>query len=63
MPEQRNKRILDEVRKKTYRPLAEILPELDRDLVRGALAGAKFKEVFAGCRDAALKKAVESILS
>lgn len=63
VPEQRNKRILDEVRKKTYRPLAEILPELDRDLVRGALAGAKFKEVFAGCRDAALKKAVESILS
>ncbi len=63
VPEQRNKRILDEVRKKTYRPLAEILPELDRDLVRGALAGAKFKEIFAGCRDAALKKAVESILS
>ncbi len=63
VPEKRNKRILDEVRKISYRPLAEILPELDRELVKGALAGDKFRELFfAGCRDGALLKAVETVL-
>lgn len=39
VPEQRNKRILDEVKKVTYKDLPTILKELDRDLVRGALQG------------------------
>ena len=64
VPEQRNKRILDGVRKVAYRPLAEILPALDRELVRGALAGEKFRELFFGnCRDASLEAAVKEILA
>ncbi len=64
VPEQRNKRILDGVRKVAYRPLAEILPALDRELVRGALAGEKFRELFFGnCSDASLEAAVKEILA
>ena len=32
VPEQRNKKILDEVKKVTYRKLIDILPELDQDI-------------------------------
>ena len=45
-PEQRNKKILDGVRAQAFRPLPDILKSLDRDLVRGALAGEHFKEYF-----------------
>lgn len=46
VPEQRNKKILDEVKKVTYRNLADILKELDRELVKGALSGEYFREYF-----------------
>lgn len=46
VPEQRNKRILDQVRATAMRPLTEVLPALDADLVRGALAGEHFRELF-----------------
>ena len=46
VPEQRNKRILDDVKKVTYRELTDILMELDRELVKGALAGEHFQELF-----------------
>lgn len=44
VPEKRNKKILDEVKKVTYRDLCDILKEADRELVKGAFAGAKFQE-------------------
>lgn len=46
VPEQRNAKILNEVKKVTHRDMLDILPELDRDLVRGAFAGEKFSELF-----------------
>ena len=46
VPEQRNKRILDEVKKVTYKDLCDILPALDRELVKGAIAGEHFREYF-----------------
>ncbi len=46
VPEQRNKKILDEVKKHTYRDLCDILKELDRDLVKGALSTKGFKDYF-----------------
>ena len=50
-PEQRNARILTEVKKVTHRDLLDILPELDADLVKGAVAGEKFSELFfANCK-------------
>jgi len=45
-PEQRNKKILAKVRATSMRPLTEILPKLDQDLVKGALAGKHFDEYF-----------------
>ncbi len=63
IPEKRNKRILDEVRGRAFRDLSDILPELDGELVRGALAGEKFREAFSACRDARLKETVLHILA
>ena len=37
MPEQRNKKILDEVKAVTHRDLVTILKEVDHELVKGAL--------------------------
>ena len=62
-PEMRNKAILDEVRAKTLRPLLECLPELDPALVKGAVAGEKFSELFfANCKDEAIAAYVKGLL-
>ena len=62
-PEMRNKAILDEVRAKTLRPLLECLPELDPALVKGAVAGEKFSELFfANCKDTAIAGYVKGLL-
>ena len=54
-PEQRNKKILDAVKAVTYRPLADILPDLDPDLLKGAVSGERFAELFyPNCRDEAI---------
>ena len=45
-PEQRNKKILDKVKEVTHTDMVTILEKLDRDLVKGALSGAKFREYF-----------------
>ena len=64
VPEQRNKRILDDVKKITYRNLTDILKELDRDLVKGALAGEHFREYFyANCKCDELAECVKDILA
>ena len=63
VPEQRNKRILDEVKKVTYQSLTDILPALDRELVRGAISGEHFREYFfADCKNDAIKSLVEALL-
>ena len=62
-PEMRNKAILDEVRAKTLRPLLDCLPELDQELVKGAVAGEKFSELFfANCKDEAIAAYVKNLL-
>ena len=64
VPEKRNKKILDEVKAKTYRPLTEILPELDHELVKGALSHERFAEYFfADCKCDELRAVVEKILA
>lgn len=45
-PERRNKRILDGVRAVSMRPVVDVLGELDRELVVGALSGEHFQEYF-----------------
>lgn len=62
-PEMRNKRILDEVRAKTMRPLLESLKEIDQELVRGAVAGEKFQEMFfASCNNQTIAEYIRGLL-
>ncbi len=62
VPEKRNKKILDGVREVAFKDLTEILPALDRDLVKGAFAGAHFDELFfADCKDAKLAELVKEL--
>lgn len=61
--EQRNKKILDEVKKVTYREFTDILMEMDRELVKGALAGEHFQELFfANCKCEKIAACVREIL-
>ena len=46
VPEQRNKKILDGVKKVTYRPLLDILKDLDQDFVKETISGKHFAEYF-----------------
>ena len=47
----------------TYRKLTDILKELDRDLVKGALLGEHFQEYFfANCKDSEIAATVKEIL-
>lgn len=64
VPEQRNKKILDEVKKVTHNDMVSILESLDKELVKGALAGAHFSEYFfANCHDNAIADAVKKLLA
>lgn len=63
VPEQRNAKILNEVKKVTHRDLLDILPQLDQDLVKGAVAGAQFKDLFfANAKCDKIKAYVETLL-
>ena len=63
VPEQRNAKILNEVKKVTHTDLCYILENLDRDLVKGALAGEKFKDLFfANCQDEKIADCVKKII-
>ena len=64
VPEKRNKQILDQVKSVTYRNLIDILKELDQELVKGALAGECFSDLFfANCKDGKLAQCVREILA
>lgn len=62
-PEMRNKKILDEVRAQTFLPLLECLPKLDPQLVKGAVSGEKFSELFFdNCKDEKIAAYVKTLL-
>lgn len=65
VPEQRNKKILDGVRAVAFRDnLVDILKDLDQDLVKGAVAGQKFKDLFfANCKNDEIAEYVKTLLS
>lgn len=63
VPEQRNKRILDEVKKVTHRDMVSILQDLDQDLAKGALSGKNFDSLFyPNCKDEKIADAVRQVL-
>ena len=60
----KNREILNEVKKVTYRDLSDILKELDRNLVKGAFGGEHFEEFFfANCKCDKLAETVREILA
>ena len=63
IPEQRNKKILDAVRAETLRPLTECLDRIDQELLKGAITGANFSELFfANCKDEELASYIRKLL-
>lgn len=63
VPEQRNKKILDEVKKVTHNDICYILENLDRELVVGALSGKNFLTYFReNAKDARIIACVEGLL-
>ena len=63
IPEQRNKKILDKVKEVTHVDMVTILENLDRELVKGALSGEKFKEYFFdNCKCEKIAACVKEIL-
>ena len=65
VPEQRNKKILDGVRKVAFKDnLIDILKNLDQELVKGAVAGEKFQELFfANCKNQEIADYVKTLLA
>ncbi|MBE5963848.1 MAG: RpiB/LacA/LacB family sugar-phosphate isomerase [Lachnospiraceae bacterium] len=64
VPEQRNKKILDEVKKVTHTDMLTILKNIDQDLLKGAVSGAKFAELFfPNCKDEAIAEYIKGILA
>ncbi len=62
VPEQRNKKILDSVKEKTYRPLPEILKSLDPEFVKGTIGGEHFAELFyPNCKDETIAKILREL--
>ena len=63
VPEQRNKKILDEVKKVTHNDMLSILKNIDQELLKGAVSGEKFKELFFdSCKCPDIKAYIESIV-
>lgn len=63
VPEQRNKNILDEVRKAAFKDIITVLKEIDQDLLKGAVSGEKFQEYFfANCKCDKMTEFVKSVI-
>ena len=64
VPEQRNKKILDGIKKITHTDMMTILKTIDQDFLKATVSGAKFKELFfANCKCPEIKAYIESVLA
>ena len=63
VPEQANKKILDEVKKITYKPMKEILDEIDQALLLETINTPEFKiQFFENAQDEELKNIIANKL-
>ncbi len=63
VPEQRNKKILDEVKKVTHQDMMTILRNIDQELLKGAVSGERFQEYFfANCQNAEMADYIKHVL-
>lgn len=61
-PEQRNKKILDSVKAITYKPLLQVLKEIDQDFLKETIAGKHFAEYFyPNCKDEEIAAYLKSL--
>ena len=64
VPEQRNKKILDEVKKVTHTDMLYILKNIDQELLKGAVSGEHFAEYFFNdCRNAEIAEYIKGVLA
>ncbi|MFR7590919.1 MAG: RpiB/LacA/LacB family sugar-phosphate isomerase [Longibaculum sp.] len=63
IPEQRNARILNDVKKITHQDMLRILKTIDQDFLKETVAGEKFQEYFfANCQDQDIADYIKSVL-
>lgn len=63
IPEQRNARILNDLKKITHTDMLTILHEIDQDFLKETIAGEKFQEYFfANCQDQEIANYIKSVL-
>lgn len=64
VPEQRNKKILDQVKAVTHKDMLSILHEIDQDFLKETVSGERFEEYFfANCQDKAVGDMIRGILA
>lgn len=64
IPEQRNKKILDEVKKITHVDMMTILKNIDQDFLKTTVSGAKFSEYFfANCKCDEIAEYIKGIIA
>ena len=62
IPEQRNKKILDEVKKVTHQDMLHIIKNIDQEFLKYTISGKNFKELFtANCDDSELSKHIKTL--
>ena len=63
IPEQRNARILNEIKAMTYKDLLTILKEIDQDFLKETISGENFKAYFlANCQNESIADYLMSVL-
>lgn len=63
MPEQRNKKILDQVKAVTTKDMLTILKEIDQDFLKTTVSGERFREYFfANCKDSEIADYLKTII-
>jgi len=64
IPEQRNKKILDEVKKVTHQDIMTILRNIDQELLKGAVSGERFQEYFfTNCKNDEIADYIKHVLA
>ena len=64
VPEQRNKKILDDVKKITHHDIMYVLKNIDQDFLKTTVSGAKFGELFFdNCQVPEIAEYIKNILA
>ncbi|MGT2933094.1 RpiB/LacA/LacB family sugar-phosphate isomerase [Streptococcus catagoni] len=64
IPEQRNARILDQIKSITYKDLLSILKEVDQDFLKETISGEHFKEYFfSNCKNEQIADYLKTVIA